>query len=133
MVHALKMIRDLLMPGGYLIDIRPKDIPAEIYGEVEKTSHLLGYIKETDDYIEYRQAAQAVECVLSEGLFSLVRSDQFDFYIHSDTLSELQAFLAEEWKDAIIPGEVLTLVNTLHPVRISVRNFVYANLMSLER
>ena len=108
MVHALEQIHSLLEPGGKLIDIHPNGELAEIIYPLEGQAHLIGYVQETDDYIEYRQADEAIETVVSKGLFQVEKMGQFEFLTHADSFDELKAFLDENWGDAVILDEVVT-------------------------
>lgn len=102
MVHALEQLHQLIRPNGQLIDIHPSSEPASI--EIRLHDRILpaGWLHETDDYIEYELADQALASVVNSGLFTLERHGLFSFVWYADTLEELRAYLAEEWKDAII-------------------------------
>ena len=102
MVHALQQIQRLLKPSGNLIDIHPMDKPPPVEVRLGPQTHRLGYLRETDDSIEYRQADAAVAQVVREGLFVVEHTSEFPFRIYTDTVAELQAYLVAEWKDAIL-------------------------------
>ncbi|OGO44702.1 MAG: hypothetical protein A2W37_03420 [Chloroflexi bacterium RBG_16_63_12] len=70
-------------------------------------THRLRYLRETDDAIEYRQADAAVAQVVRGGLFAVEHTGEFPFRIHTDTVGELQAYLAEEWKDAVLEEAIV--------------------------
>jgi len=129
MVHALQTIHTLLKPDGCLLDLRPRGLPAELSALTGSGWQGLGQIQETDDFVEYRQAAEAVAQVLERGLFALEQKGQYDYLIYADSLGELQEYLAEEWTDAVIPPQVLAQAEALQPVQISLRDFIYAGLM----
>ncbi len=129
MVHALETIHTLLKPDGCLLDLRPLGLPAELSALTGSGWQALGRIQETDDFVEYRQAAEAVAQVLDRGLFVLEQKGQYDYLIYADSLDELGAYLAEEWKDAAIPPQVLAQAEALQAVQISLRDFIYAGLM----
>ena len=61
-----------------------------------------GWVNETDDYVEYEWADEALQRVVDDRRFTLERVGTFEFVWHADTMSDLRAYLAEEWKDAII-------------------------------
>ena len=120
MVHALEQIHDLLKPDGHLIDIHPNGEPVEFIYPLDGQEHLIGYMQETDDYIEYRQADEAVENVIGRGLFQIEKTVEFEFRTHADSFDELKAFLDENWSDAVITDEVITSARKLesqHGVR----------------
>jgi len=107
MVHALEQIHELLKPTGHLIDIHPNGEPVKFIYPLEGQEHLIGYIQEMDDYIEYRQADEAIETVVSKGLFQVVKMGEFEFRTHADSFDELKAFLEENWNDAVITDDVI--------------------------
>jgi hypothetical protein len=113
MVHALEQIHDLLKPDGYLIDIHPNGEPVEFILPLEGEEQFIGYMKETDDYIEYRQADEALEMVIAAGLFQVVETGEFEFLDHADSFEELKTFLDENWSDAVIPDEVIVSARRL--------------------
>ncbi len=107
MVHALEQIHELLKHGGNLIDIHPDGEPVEFILPLDGREHLIGYMQETDDYIEYRQADEAIQMAISKGLFQVVKTGGFEFRTHADSFDELKAFLDENWSDAVITDEVI--------------------------
>ena len=114
MVHALREIRNLLKPDGALIDIRPDGELNEFIRTLGDDEHLIGYLQETDDYIEYRQAEAAVREVLAAGLFHIEKSGEFTFNIHADSFDELKFFLDETWSDSLIEGDVMAEAKRLN-------------------
>ncbi len=107
MVHALQEIRNLLKPGGALIDIRPNGELVEFVRPIEDDEHFIGYLQESDDYIEYGQAETAMRELVSAGLFEIKKAEEFPFYIHADSFDELKVFLEENWGDAVITEDVI--------------------------
>jgi len=107
MVHALEQIHDLLKPEGHLIDIHPNGELVEFHYMLNQKEHFLGYMQETDDYIEYRQADEALETALSKGLFRLDTAGEFEFRTYADSFDEMQTFLNENWSDAVVTDEVI--------------------------
>lgn len=102
MVHALEKIHQLLKPGGTLIDIHPSSEPASIDIRLRDKVTPAGWLHETDDYVEYEWADDALANAVKGGLFELERDGVFTFIWYADTLTDLRAYLAEEWQDAII-------------------------------
>ncbi len=107
MVHALEQIHELLKASGYLIDIHPNGELVEFHYVLNDREHFLGYMQETDDYIEYRQADEALETAIRKGLFRPASAGGFNFRTYADSFSEMQAFLNENWSDALITDEVI--------------------------
>jgi hypothetical protein len=106
MVHALETVHSLIKPGGMLLDIHPGTNKAWVEANVNGKEYFLDTLEETDDYIEYKQAGDALAQVISQGLFSVDEKGRFPFIIHAGTMEELREFLAENWKDAVINESV---------------------------
>ena len=115
MVHALEQIHSLLKPfdvtqgepGGYLIDIHPNGELVEFILPLEEGEQFIGYMQETDDYIEYHQADDAIDAILAAGLFQVVKSGEFEFLTHADSFDELKTFVIDSWSDALVTDEVI--------------------------
>jgi nuclear transport factor 2 (NTF2) superfamily protein len=102
MVHALEKIQQLLTPDGILLDIHPTNEMAAIVVRLREQLIPAGWLNESDDYVEYEWADEALQRVVDVRRFALERVGTFEFVWHADTLNDLRAYLAEEWKDAII-------------------------------
>jgi hypothetical protein len=102
MVHALETIHSLIKPGGILLDIHPGTDKAWVEARVNGKEYFLDCVEETDDYIEYQQAGDALAQVLKQGLFTVEETGKFTFIIHAAAMEELREFLAENWKDAVL-------------------------------
>jgi len=113
MVHALEQIHDLLKPGSYLIDIHPNGELVEFIYLIDGREHFIGYMQETDDYIEYRQADEALETAVSKGLFQVEKTGEFEFRTYADSFEELKSFLDENWSDAVITEAVVASARKL--------------------
>jgi hypothetical protein len=113
MVHALEQIHALLEPGGVLIDIHPTGEPVAFLLPHNGREEFIGYMQESDDYIEYRQADEAITAVVENGFFELWKSEEFEFRTYADAFEELKSFLDENWSDAIITDEVLASAKRL--------------------
>ena len=113
MVHALEQIHTLLKPGGQLIDIHPNGELVEFILPLDEGEQFIGYMQETDDYIEYRQADEAIQTAVSRGLFRVEKTGEFEFRTYADSFEELKAFLDENWSDAVIGEEVIAKAEEL--------------------
>ncbi len=102
MVHALEKISQLLKPDGILLDIHPTNEMAAMAVRLQAQIVPAGWLHESDDYEEYEWADEALQRAVDAQHFTLERVGAFEFVWHADTLHELIAYLAEEWKDAII-------------------------------
>ena len=105
-MHALETLHALLEPDGCLIDLHPSGQPPPIEAWIAGLPHLLGYMQETDDFIEYAQAATALAEIIQSGLFELEQQGAFMFVTRADSVEELHAFLNENWSDAVLPAEI---------------------------
>ncbi|NTU62309.1 MAG: hypothetical protein HGB05_02640 [Chloroflexi bacterium] len=102
MVHALEKISQLLKPDGILLDIHPTNEPAALAVRLREQIIPAGWVNESDDYVEYEWADEALQNMVNSERFSLERVGTFEFMWHADSMNDLRAYLAEEWKDAII-------------------------------
>jgi hypothetical protein len=102
MVHALEKIQQLLQPDGILLDIHPTNEMAAIAVRLREQLIPAGWLHESDEYVEYEWADEALQHAIDDQRFALERVGTFEFVWHADTMSDLRAYLAEEWKDAII-------------------------------
>ena len=102
MVHALENAHTLLKPDGRIVDIHPDGQPPPIVVRLGAASHLAGWLREEDDYVEYAQADAALSTVVARGLFRWEARSHFTFNTHAESVAELKAFLARTWEDAIV-------------------------------
>jgi hypothetical protein len=107
MVHALEITHGLLKTGGLLIDIHPNGEPPLIEAHVDGEVQLAGYLEETDDFIEYFEADDALADVTGRGLFELEREGLFTFMSHAPTIKALADFLEAEWSDSVLHEETI--------------------------
>ena len=105
MVHALEIIREMLKRGGRLMDIHPSGDPPPIELLHGNSRTLLGYVGETDNFIEYAQADAAVAQAVANGWFSIEHQALFTFQTYADFVAELWGFLSRTWSDVILPDE----------------------------
>ena len=105
MVHALEIIHQLLRPHGKLIDIHPVGEPSPIEVRIGRQTILAGWLTETDDFVEYKQADDALGQAIQRRWFLVEREATFPFVTHADSMSELREYLAKEWKDAILDDQ----------------------------
>ena len=102
MVHALEKIQRLLKPDGKLIDIHPTGAPVALEVRIRERIFPAGWIQETDDFVEYAWAADALASVVNSRRFTVEKQDLFTFCTYADSVNELREYLTEEWKDAVL-------------------------------
>ncbi len=114
MVHALKLVHSLLKPGGMLIDIHPCGQAPLLQVSLSGRLHPAGVLQETDGFVEYAQAANALAHAAQNGWFGVETSTQFTYILHAETPSDLFEFLNAEWKDAVIAPDVSRYIEELY-------------------
>ncbi len=102
MVHALEKIYQLLKPNGSLLDIHPTNEPAAIAVRLRGQLVPAGWVNESNDYVEYEWADAALQRAVDDQRFVVEHTGTFEFVWHAESMTDLRAYLAEEWKDAII-------------------------------
>jgi hypothetical protein len=106
MVHALREIWRVLVPGGILLDLRPlcASWPVEIVaGErVLRAGALDDSLAMVDDLA----ANHAVEQVVRDGWFRRERGGTFTYDWYWDTLDELKEHVEERWHPIALPDSV---------------------------
>jgi hypothetical protein len=117
MVHALEKIHTLLQPDGALVDIHPSPEPPSIQVRIAANIHDAGWLRETDDYVEYEQADRALARVIERRWFRLERKTRFRFTTHAASLGELRQHLEKEWLDAFIEDSTVRLIEDLFRTR----------------
>lgn len=113
MVHALEQVHALLEPGGTLINIQPEGELVEFYAVMDEGEQFIGYMLESDNYIEYFQAMHAIEAATSMGLFRIQNVGEFEFCNYADSFHEMKTYLDENWSDAVITDEVIASAKNL--------------------
>ncbi len=133
MVHALEKVHQLLEPDGRLIDLHPTGDPPPLGVRVGQQTTLVGWMKETDDFIEYAQASGALAQVIQRGLFAVEREGTFEFATYADSMSEWREYLAKEWKDAILDAAVAARAEELLSVPVPDRELILREQVRIVR
>ncbi len=126
MVHALQLTHKLLRPGGLLINVHDLPVPHLIELTASDAVHKVGWISDREGYAEPIASLAAVTGVVADGLFVLEDERNFIYTIYADNLEELQTFLAEWWKSALLPERTIQqlesfALETTEPTRIAIR------------
>jgi hypothetical protein len=114
MVHALEIVRDLLATGGLLIDVHPSSDPPPILASCDGRETSAGWLQESDDFVEYTLASQALQHAEQQSWFQKETQGEFTFTIHAESVEEMIDFLAKEWKDAVFPVESAEKIRQLY-------------------
>jgi hypothetical protein len=133
MVHALEIAHSLLKPGGLLIDIHPNGDPPPVEVHMGSKVLLAGHLQETDDFVEYFQADDALAQVTARGLFELEREASFPFMVHALTTQALTDFLANEWSDAILSETVSERLAALMTEPVEGKEIVVREIIRIAR
>jgi hypothetical protein len=133
MVHALETIQHLLKPGGILLDIHPTNEPAAVAVRLLEQIIPAGWIDESDDYVEYEWADEALQRMVDNRPFMLERMGTFEFMWHADSMNDLRAYLAEEWKDAIIDDVTAMRIEELLKLPVHDKEILVSEAMRIAR
>jgi hypothetical protein len=93
MVDALRRAHRWLRPAGLLIDVHPTASNAA----VEVGDAVVGHVDAEDGPARHAAAGEALDAALLEGLFTLERALEFDFFTYGDTADELRDYIADNW------------------------------------
>lgn len=112
MVHALKEIARVLVPGGYLIDLRPFTKTRAVDVLADGGSFPAGYIDYSHEFADDLAANAAVEQVTAEGIFAREEDDSFNLFFYWDTAPGFVTHV-EEVSSGVLPPETATQVEAL--------------------
>ncbi len=111
MVHALTLAHSLLAPGGLLLNVHDLPIPHVIEVHAGGKEIKAGWLMDSSDFNDEREALNALSEVVEMGQYVLEDEREFDFKVHADNLAELQDMLAEGWQSAVLPKATIKRVN----------------------
>ena len=114
MVHALQEARRVLVPRGIFIDLRPICIDAPLEIMTSTGCAFAGFVDQSPNIPDDIAADNAIQVILRDNLFKEMQVDYFDFAYYWNTVTEMKAFMDDNWKDDIIlPDGVLQQVHLL--------------------
>lgn len=113
MVHALKKTRNLLNPGGVVLNVHDLPDPPRIDVYTGGRASGAGRMLSHTDFEMQRQADDALAQAVEDGLFTKEEEQIFEYTIHADTYDALKECLAESWETAYLPEETTKQVNSL--------------------
>jgi hypothetical protein len=89
MVHALEEIHRLLKTSGFLIDIHP--VPHWLFLRAMEGETLLAVEPRPHSYSQdVLHAEEALAQVIRRGLYVVEQSDEFDYFTHAGSVTELR-------------------------------------------
>ena len=102
MVHALRTVHGLLKPQSMMIDIHPayEKRAAEVHIDGDIT--YAGWVQRPDEFIDLRQANEALKAVIEQGLFELEKSGRFTFLTRTDNSDDWLEELTGEWSESYL-------------------------------
>ena len=131
MVHALELVRERLELDGVLIDIHPAGEMPPLFLRAEESESLIGWFQETDYFIEYRQADQAIARAISAGLFKLIEHREFIFELQAANIAGLQAYLTASWSDSLLEEQLIERANRMQRLASSPSTIILAERVQI--
>ena len=108
MVHALEETWRVLVPGGWLLDLRPlsKDPPLEIVSRDQ--FKLAGYLDFSAGIPDDSASDRAINALMDQGAFVNRTIRRFNFAYYWETVEQMQCYVEDRWSDiAKLPKHVV--------------------------
>src|SRR5262245_51870770 len=107
MVHALRQIWRVLVPRGWLLDVRPLSTNAPLEVVAGSKVWLAGRVDESTGLPDDHATNQSLQTVVREGWFVSEDQARFDYAWYWDTLDQLRTHIAEKWSTSMqLPAAV---------------------------
>ncbi len=114
MVHALKEIWRTLVPGGILIDLRPRHDFMQVDVTAGERVECAGLIDTSAYAADDSAADNAMAQIESDGRFRREREATFAYNYYFDTLDEMIAHAEAHWESSLpLPESLITGVKHL--------------------
>ena len=133
MVHALELAHSWLKPNGRLLDLHPNGEPASVDIKLGDETHRAGWITEETDYASYHQANDAINQIMQQKRFTIERETTIPIYTYSNSLADLQAYLAESWSDAHLDDLLIMRGNDLLQSIITPKHVIVTEMVRVLR
>jgi hypothetical protein len=115
MVHALKIAREVLRPGGLLIDLRPWCTEAPLEVGSKGNFELAGIVDTSLNHALDDAADAAVEAVKHEGIFEEIHHEEFVCAYYWNSYRGMIADFEGKWKEDVrLPDEVALRATMLY-------------------
>jgi hypothetical protein len=99
MVHALREACRVLVPGGTLIDMRPRPTAVPVAAVRRRDAVRVGTIASNPAFTGDNDASDdAIRQLVTEGLLSLRRQQNFEFAHWWDNVDEMQRVVSSTWR-----------------------------------
>ena len=126
MVDALRMARQWLVPAGHIVDFHPTAAIATIHVGGSEA----GPVDQGRASARHQAATDAIATAIGDRLLTLQDALEFEFWLHADSLEELDAHIRDNWRDSRIGSATLArareLQRQLDTPLVSVRERVVA-------
>ncbi len=114
MGHALKEIWRVLVPGGALLDMRPRAARWPLYVVADKQLHFAGLADNSPGSPIDVAANQSVAWFVDKGWFSQKRKTIIDYAWDWDTLDEFQGYVKAHWElEVLLPEHLVANMQQL--------------------
>lgn len=100
MVDALRRAYEVLVPGGWLVDLHPTDAPSI----VTVVANATGHVAAGDAPQRHAAATAAIVAAVERGWFETAAVVEFAFNTYGDDVDELHQYIADNWRDARFDG-----------------------------
>jgi hypothetical protein len=103
MVHALREIWRVLVPGGLLLDLRPfcASWPVEVV--IGERVVRVGVVDDTLALTDDLAANRSIALAASDGWYTRERDDSFGYDWYWDSVEEMKTHVEERWSPITIP------------------------------
>ena len=97
----------MLVPKGQLIDLRPLAVNPPIEIVTGDQVLLAGRVDDSAGIADDMAADESMNEIVNTGWFVREHNDSFEYKSYWDTVDEMQAYIKEQWVDAILPDAVV--------------------------
>lgn len=107
MGHALQESWRVLVPEGYMIDLRPLASSSPVEVMIETQICLAGRIDDSRDQLDDLAAASTLAQLVNEGWFVCEQTQQFPYIVYWDNPEEMSQYIEQKRSSLVLPPVVL--------------------------